>query len=473
MAQPHVVVLGAGPAGLGGAYRLRTLDRARVTVLERNASVGGNAGSFEWGGHTLDFGSHRLHPACDPDILADIRRLLGDDLLTRPRHGRIRLRGRWIHFPLLPVDLFLRLDRRFAFGAARDMLLPRRSSSDGPPSFASVLRQSLGPTVCDAFYFPYARKIWGRDPSELSAVQAKKRVSANSFGKLVRKVMKMVPGFGSPMSGKFLYPRGGFGQISSVLADEAMAAGADLRLGSTVVSARAPQGPDDPWQVVTRQNDEESVLHADQVWSTIPLTVLTRIVEGAQAEPPRAAADAMRFRAMLLVYVALDVDRFTPFDAHYLPEEGVRITRLSEPKNYAARSEPAGRTVLCAELPCSTDDPWWTMEPAELGQLVAEDLRRSGIPLPHEPREVLVRRLPQAYPIYLDGYEAHFDALDRWIETLPRFLSYGRQGLFAHDNTHHALAMAYGAADCMGDDGFDHERWAEYRRAFESHVVED
>jgi hypothetical protein len=45
--------------------------------------------------------------------------------------------------------------------------------------------------------------------------------------------------------------------------------------------------------------------------------------------------------------------------------------------------------------------------------------------------------------------------------------------LFAHDNTHHALAMAYAAAECLGPDGFDASAWAAHRRVFETHVVED
>jgi hypothetical protein len=63
--------------------------------------------------------------------------------------------------------------------------------------------------------------------------------------------------------------------------------------------------------------------------------------------------------------------------------------------------------------------------------------------------------------------------LDAWVESVPRLLSYGRQGLFAHDNTHHALAMAYAAADCLVGGSFQRERWAEHRRVFETHVVED
>ena len=60
MSTPHVVVLGAGPAGLGAAYQLARSGKASVTVLERNTAVGGNAGSFDVAGMRVDYGSHRL-----------------------------------------------------------------------------------------------------------------------------------------------------------------------------------------------------------------------------------------------------------------------------------------------------------------------------------------------------------------------------------------------------------------------------
>ena len=66
MTRPNVVILGAGPAGLGAAYKLAAANIARVTVIEKNGLVGGNAGSFELAGVHVDYGSHRLHPACDP-----------------------------------------------------------------------------------------------------------------------------------------------------------------------------------------------------------------------------------------------------------------------------------------------------------------------------------------------------------------------------------------------------------------------
>jgi len=500
-ARPRLAILGGGPAGVGGAYRVRALDRADVTVVEQRDAVGGNAGSFDVAGQRVDYGSHRLHPACRPDILADIRSLLGDELLERPRHGRIRLRGRWVRFPLRPLDLLLRLDPGFAVGAAGDMTRrilpgggsvpgadpgdarrgppagsrPEQGGADADESFETVLRRRLGATICEAFYFPYARKIWGREPAELSATQARRRVSADSPAKLLRKVFgALLPG-SDRSKRRFYYPRDGYGSISEAYADAARRHGAEIALGWTVTALerRDADAGSPRWTVVLGRGDDERRLKPDLVWSTIPVTVLARLVRPAAPPPVLAAARALDFRAMILVYLALPVDRFTEYDAHYFPGGGTEITRLSEPKVYADRTEPRGRTVVCAELPCDPDDQAWSESDEALAERVAADLARASIPLPARPDAIHVERLRFAYPIYARGYEGHFDTLDRWAEGLPGLVSYGRQGLFAHDNTHHALAMAYAAADCLDEGGFDAERWASYRRDFESHVVED
>src|SRR6476619_1991402 len=123
--KPRIAILGAGPAGLGAAFQLSTRSLATPIVLEQKEGVGGNAGSFLLDGVRVDYGSHRLHPSCDARILEDLTRLLGSDLLRRPRHGRIRLQGRWIHFPLKPADLATHLPLSFGGGAALDIVRKR------------------------------------------------------------------------------------------------------------------------------------------------------------------------------------------------------------------------------------------------------------------------------------------------------------------------------------------------------------
>ncbi len=474
MSLPHIAILGGGPAGVGAAFQLRKLQRARVTLFELQDTVGGNAGSFTWQEQRLDYGSHRLHPACDPVILVDIRDLLGSDLLERPRHGRIRLRGRWLHFPLKPGDLIRRVDPQFGLGLAgdslRNLFRQRPATAD---SFAAVLLASLGGTICRDFYFPYARKIWGVEPEALSGMQARRRVSANSFGKLIQRVAKQIPGLRSPGSGRFFYPRQGFGQITEAYARAAAVAGADLRLGTRVTALQPPDHASSAWIIGAQCGPDALELRVDHVWSTLPITTLPRIIKtGVPTEVMQAAKD-LRFRAMVLIYLALNLDRFTEFDAHYFPQAEVRITRLSEPKNYTGAGTPAGRTVLCAELPCGVGDATWRLSDSELGALVAQDLAEAGLPLPLRPSEVYVRRLPEAYPIYSRDYERSFEVLTSWAGRFPNLITFGRQGLFAHDNTHHALSMAYAAAACVEGNQFNAVRWANYLEEFSRHVVED
>ena len=422
----------------------------------------------------VDYGSHRFHPSCDPEVLRDLRALLGDDLVDRPRHGRIRLRGRWIHFPLRLLDVAVRLPPAFALGVVGDSLAKLaggRGAKAAGETFASVLETGLGRTICRDFYFPYARKIWGVEPEALAVTQARRRVGANSLGKMARRLLGAVPGFRQPGAGRFFYPRQGYGQISRSLFAAAAAAGAHFEFNASVRTVE--RGTDVVRGVTYDQEGTTRSVEADYVWSTLPVTVLVRCL---RPEAPRAVLDAARwtsYRAMILVYLVLEQDRFTEYDAHYFPEAEIRITRLSEPKNYSGVGPP-GRTVLCAELPCSTLDADWALSDDDLGRVVCEALERAGLPVRAPVKEVVTRRLPYAYPIYHQGYEEHFELLDRYVAGFGNLLTFGRQGLFAHDNTHHALFMAYAAVECLGaDGGFDHGRWRRFRRVFETHVVED
>lgn len=473
MARTRIAVLGAGPAGLGAAWQLALSKKADVTVLEQNDRVGGNAGSFELAGMRVDYGSHRLHPACDPNILVDLRNLLGDDLLDRPRFGRIRLQGRWIQFPLKPQDLALKLPITFSGGVALDALrkfLPTGRNGNGHETFRSVLEKGLGPTICKSFYIPYAEKIWGLPPDELSATQARRRVSAGSMSQMLKKVVSVLPGFRKSGAGRFFYPRGGYGQISEAIAGAARNLGVEIKLGATVKEVELGKTQ----AVSFERNNERETIEVDHVWSTIPLTILARITKPAPSKAVDEASKNISYRAMILIYVVLEQAQWTPYDAHYFPEPNIKLTRLSEPKNYSGTSEPADRTVLCGELPCTVNDVIWNSSAEELTKIVRESLAECGLPIRSRVLEVATKRVPFAYPIYREGYEEFFKIQDDWASGLSGLLTFGRQGLFAHDNTHHALAMSYSAVDCLSDSGeFDRSKWTGYRAEFTKHVVED
>ena len=176
----------------------------------------------------------------DPAILSNLRELLGDDLLDRPRHGRIRLENQWIHFPLKPGDLLLRMPKKFALGVALDMVRKQSSMNGQPDSFASVLEHSLGRTICRGFYFPYARKLWGLPPRNWRPHRPAAASPATRWaGSCARSRTRFRPE--APGRGTLLLSRRGCGETASACAKRPHlpARSSSCRRGSRPWSAKA------------------------------------------------------------------------------------------------------------------------------------------------------------------------------------------------------------------------------------------
>lgn len=453
-------MIGAGPAGLAAA--LTAAERGHdVVVFEAAEAVGGMAGSFEVAGLRVDHGSHRLHASTSPEFLRRLSDLLGNDLQARERNGRIRLRDRWVAFPLRLTDMARRLPPTFGARAGVEALAgPLRRGSGPAGGFLDEVARRLGPTVTDEFYRPYGAKLYGVEPEELTAELARRRVSTSSPFEILAKAARA----GRTNGRLFYYPRRGYGQVSEALAEAALAAGVEIRLGEPVTRVMAGPNP----TILSSSATAE----VDLIASTMPLPALASALEPAVEPPVAAAVSALRTRSMVLVYLVVPRGAYTPYDAHYFPSPDISICRLSEPKNYRDGDDPAGLTVLCAELACWAGDEIWSADNAELGDRLAADLARAGLP-DTDHTDVVVRRLPSVYPVYERATEQARAVVEQWLAGIPGVLSFGRQGLGVPDNLHHVLDMGVAAGSSFGPDGVDRDAWARSLQAFAANVVVD
>lgn len=453
----NLAIVGGGPAGLTAAL-LAAEAGHRVTLIEAGTRLGGMAASITVSGQRVDLGSHRLHPAAPADVLDLLRRLLGDDLQTRTRNGRIGLGGRLVGFPLEPLDMMRSLPVKFAAAAARDAVLsPLRSEQ--ADTYAEVVRSRLGPAVLEWFYGPYAQKLWGHPPQELAGEIARRRISVAGPAALAGKILATRTN-GRP---KFLYPRYGYGQIVDELSSAAQGAGVTTML-ETTVSAIVETNVDVQLTIGSQQH------HFDRLFWTAPPNALAEVL----ARPsPLGTEPPVPHRAMVLVYLTLDTDQYTPFDAHYFPSLDVLPARISEPKNYRTGDDPSGRTVICAEVVCDVGDEVWRASPGDLAQRVISGLGRAGLP-PLPLLSCHLERLPMVYPVLLANRPEARSELVGQSRRHERIAVFGRQGLVVSDNLHHVIQMAIEAVRCLDQDGsWDHTRWTHALAMFEDHIVED
>ena len=265
----------------------------------------------------------------------------------------------------------------------------------------------------------------------------------------------------------------GFGQVQEKVAEFVAERGVEIRTGISVERIHHAQDNGFTIDMMNKDGEVES-MQTDLIFSTIPVTVLPRLLEPVLSDGTAGGSPELSFRSLVLLYYVLPVPQFSPFDAHYMPEEQFPFVRVSEPKNYADRTDPPDRTGLCLEIPCEPGNAMLDLPVGELAEQMAKHMANAGLPLPAEPLAVYRRSIPMAYPVYKLGYEKAQDCALRAVANVKNLVVFGRSGFFVHDNSHLAMAMGYDAADCIQADGtWDASRWSNCLEEFKTYAVED
>ena len=217
MPDPRIVVVGAGPTGLGAAWRLSELGHTDWDLFEAGLHPGGLASSviddqgFTWdlGGHVL-FSHYRYF-----DYL--MTNALGDHWLDHVREAWVWIRERWIPYPIqnniwrLPDDELM---------ACLDGLVLRTvgTAHQPPASFHDWLLAGFGRGLCEIFMFPYNRKVWAYAPDRLGVGWVGERVATVDFSRVLRNLVLRRDDVSWGPNSTFRFPlRGGTGAIWQAL----------------------------------------------------------------------------------------------------------------------------------------------------------------------------------------------------------------------------------------------------------------
>ena len=186
----------------------------------------------------------------------------------------------------------------------------------------------------------------------------------------------------------------------------------------------------------------------------------------------RRAAARLRYRAVVLCYVSLNVPSVGLPDTYYFPERRFPFNRVTEQKRFSPATAPPERTVLCMDLACDPHDPTFAASDAGLRALVLPALEEAGL-LPLRPsKRSSAGASATPTPSTTSTPPPALRHVSDWLARVPNLWVVGRQGLFLHNNTDHSLLMGYRAADAVAAGG-DRRAWASRLETFGAFRVAD
>ena len=434
----ETLILGAGLAGLGCAHRL---DEAGVRwrILERETRVGGLARSETQEGFTFDATGHWLHLR-DPKTRALVEDLLGEDALWVERRASIYSHGVMVPYPFqthtgaLPPEVTYECLMGFIearFGEAGRALRERE-----PRSFEEFVLRNLGEGIGRHFMFPYNRKLYNVDLSELSAAWTGRFVPNPSVEEVVRGAVgakTSTQGYNA----RFVYPReGGIETLPRRLAARLKG---EIQKGTTVVAVDT--------KARTVRTDDGRSFGYDHLVSSLPLPQFVACCEDAP-EAVRTAAGRLRAVGVSYVNVAVRIGEGTPpLDHHwvYFPEPEFPFYRAGCASAAVPSLAPPGCRTFYVEF--SHLGPGSSHEAYE--RMAVEGLRRAG--LLRSGDEVLfafTRTIPTAYVLFDQAYEESRRKVLDWCEA-EGVLSIGRYGNWEYSSMEDALIAGRRAAEAI------------------------
>ena len=452
------VVIGGGPAGLTAAYVMARRGRAPL-VLEKDGQVGGIARTVEYKGFRFDIGGHRFFTKVT-SVQRLWRKMLGPDMLRRPRLSRIYYNGKFFDYPLKPMNALRGIGIVDAVRVLFSYLWIRVSPIKPEVSLEDWVSNRFGRRLYRIFFKTYTEKVWGIPCNTIGAQWAAQRIKGLSLVTAVWNAIRGNRGGGDQIKTlieEFEYPRLGPGMMWEAFAADVERNGGRVQLHTDVV--RLQHDGTNVTAVDYRKDGTVTTVPAASILSSMPLRELI-----AKLDPPAppaivAAANRLKYRDFISVALVVDAPDLFPDNWIYVHDPGVKLGRIQNFKNWSPEMVPdPAKTCLGLEYFCFEGDGLWTMPDADLIALGTREVGQIGLLGGAPVIDGTVVRMPKAYPVYDEGYETAVDEVRQYLAQFSNLQVAGRNGMHKYNNQDHSMVTAILAVDNLA--GQHHDTWS-------------
>ena len=458
MSERKHVVIGGGPAGLTAAYVLARRGRSPI-VLEKDAQVGGIARTVEYKGFRFDIGGHRFFTKVG-SVQKLWRKMLGPDMLRRPRLSRIYYNGKFFDYPLKPMNALRGIGIVDAVRVLFSYLWIRVSPIRPEVSLEDWVSNRFGRRLYNIFFKTYTEKVWGIPCNKIGAQWAAQRIKGLSLVTAVWNMLRGNRGGGDQIKTlieEFEYPRLGPGMMWEAFAADVDRNGGRVELDSDVVRLRH-DGPKIT-SVDYRKNGVVTEIPAESVLSTMPLRELIAKLDPPAPPAVAAAANRLNYRDFITVALVIDAPDLFPDNWIYVHDPQVKLGRIQNFKNWSPEMVPdPQKSCLGLEYFCFEGDGLWTTPDEELVRLGTREVAQIGLLGDGVVIDGTVVRMPKAYPVYDEGYEAAVEEVRKYLAQFSNLQVAGRNGMHKYNNQDHSMVTAILAVDNLA--GQHHDTWS-------------
>lgn len=329
------LILGAGPAGLTFANKLKEAGETNFLVLEREKEAGGLCRSMYVDGSPLDIGGGHFLDVRLPEVNQFLFQFMPEEEWNLyERDSRIIIGKNVIGHPLEANLWQMELDEQIEYlkSIARAGCV---LGAEEPENFVEWIYWKLGARIAEDYMIPYNQKMFGRELHGLGTYWLEKLPNV-SFEETLRSCLTRQPCGSEPGHAQFYYPKKfGYGELWRRMAEQIQG---HIQYGSRVKAI------DFTTRTVKTETNEE--YQGDTIVTTIPWMEFREIM-GMPGEL-RESLGRLRFNSVQVEYFPEHMDT----EAHWLycPDISIPYHRILVRHNFCPDSRGYWTETNCERI---------------------------------------------------------------------------------------------------------------------------
>lgn len=445
-----IVIIGAGPAGLGCTEELLRNKYAagQIIILEKNENPGGLARSFYTGKYFFDLGPHRFYTK-NASILTLWKKILGKKLVSVRRSTHILYKNRLFEYPIKASDVLWKLEVSELYSCLISYIYARfRYRNSQPKTFEDWIIKHFGKKLYEIFFKTYTEKVWGIPCNRISAKWASQRIRNLNLLDIIKTALFKRGSDARSLIKEFYYPIQGSGYLYDTWAKRLQRKGVTFIFNSSV--NRVLHDNHKIKRVEYIKNGKTTSVAAKYVFTSMPITKLADALFPSPPQDVKKASKTLYYRDHITVNLLIEGPPIFLDQWLYIHDQRVKIARVTNYKNFVPTTTAfKNMNPISVEYFVFQKDPLWKMQESELFHFAIEELKTIQLIAEQKIHTMFIKKETESYPVYYLNYEKEYKKIKGYINQFDNLRSIGRAGMYKYNNMDHSILSGQQSAKSM------------------------